>query len=66
MGRIIAYILLILADIYFCITDIFKGYYLIAVVWVLLAAYFVYKLTQAIQARKSGGTESAEDKEQKS
>ena len=42
MGRLIVYIILVIADIFFCVFDIFKGYYLFSVIWALLAAYFVY------------------------
>lgn len=53
MGRLILYVILVIADVFFCIFDIFKGYYLFSLVWALLAAYFVYQTAKAWKGRKT-------------
>ncbi len=42
MGRLIVYIILVIADLLFCVFNIFKGYYLVSVFWALLAACLAY------------------------
>ena len=42
MGRLIVYIILVIADLLFCVFNIFKGYYLVSVFWALLAACLSY------------------------
>ena len=45
-----------IADIFFCVFDIFKGYYLFSVIWALLAAYFVYLSVSTFRKLRSGDT----------
>ena len=47
MGSLILYIIVAILDVFFCIFDIFKGYYLFSLIWALLAAYFVYLSVKA-------------------
>ena len=56
MGRVIVYVIVVIADIFFCVFDIFKGYYLFSVIWALLAAYFVYLSVNTVRKLRSGGT----------
>lgn len=60
MGRLIVYVIVVIADIFFCVFDIFKGYYLFSVIWALLAAYFVYLSVSTFRKLRSGDT--GEDK----
>lgn len=56
MGRVIVYVIVVIADIFFCVFDIFKGYYLFSVIWALLAAYFVYLSVSTVRKLRAGGT----------
>lgn len=56
MGRLIVYIILVIVDLFFCVFDIFKGYYLFSAIWALLAAYFVYLSVNTVRKRRGGGT----------
>ena len=56
MGRLIVYIILVIADIFFCVFDIFKGYYLVSVFWALLAACLAYLAVSTFRKLRSGGT----------
>ncbi len=56
MGRVIVYVIVVIADIFFCAFDIFKGYYLFSVIWALLAAYFVYLSVSTVRKLRAGGT----------
>ena len=60
MGRLIVYIIVVIADIFFCVFDIFKGYYLFSVIWGLLAAYFVYLSVSTLRKLRAG--DAGEDK----
>ena len=56
MGRLIVYIILVIADLLFCIFNIFKGYYLVSVFWALLAACLAYLAVSTFRKLRSGGT----------
>ena len=56
MGRLIVYIILVIADLLFCIFNIFKGYYLVSVFWALLAACLAYLAVSTFRKLKSGNT----------
>jgi len=62
MGRMILYIILVILDLFFCIFDIFKGYYLFSAVWALLAAYFAYRASGAYKRLRSGGGDNGQDR----
>ena len=56
MGRLIVYIILVIADIFFCVFDIFKGYYLFSVIWALLAACLAYLAVSTCRKLRPGDT----------
>ena len=56
MGRLIVYIILVIADLLFCIFNIFKGYYLVSVFWALLAACLAYLALSTFRKLRSGDT----------
>ena len=56
MGRLIVYIILVIADLLFCIFNIFKGYYLVSVFWALLAACLAYLAVSTVRKLRSGDT----------
>lgn len=55
MGSLILYIIVAILDVFFCIFDIFKGYYVFSLIWALLAAYFVYLSVKAWKKMKYPG-----------
>lgn len=56
MGRLIVYIILVIADLLFCVFNIFKGYYLVSVFWALLAACLAYLAVRSFRKLRSGDT----------